>query len=146
MSKLEEQFAQDRALRDEAKSVLMADIEHARTTFSAKGVAGRVGTRIGDGAIDVYEQAKDKAGRNGGVIAALVGFLILWLGREPLMEALGRVVDKVEAELDDDLSAPDAGNVEQSDQPLAEPSEPDNTTSDADVSPSSEPPGDNDEQ
>lgn len=89
MSRLEERFAADRALRDAAKAVLMADIEHARTSFSARGVADRVGTRIGDGAMDVLETAKETANDNRGIIAALIGAILLWLGRQPLLEALG---------------------------------------------------------
>ena len=89
MSRLQERFEEDRALRDAARAVLLADIEHARTSFSAKGVADRVGTRIGDGALDVLDTAKEKASDNRGIIAALIGAILLWLGREPLLEALG---------------------------------------------------------
>lgn len=89
MSKLERRLEQDRELRDSARAVLMADIDHARDSFSAKGVVTRVGSRIGDGAADVFETAKDQAGDNRGIIAALVGAILLWLGREPILEALG---------------------------------------------------------
>lgn len=89
MSKLEERLKQDRELRDAAKAVLLADIDHARDSLSARGVANRVGTRIGDGALDVFATAKEHASDNRGIIAALIGAILLWLGREPLLEALG---------------------------------------------------------
>lgn len=98
MSKLEDRFAEDRALRDSAKAVLLADLEHTRSSFSAKGVANRVGTRIGDGAVDVFETAKQGAGRNGGIIAALIGLIILWFGRETLIEAVERVLDRSDSD------------------------------------------------
>lgn len=89
MSKLNERLKQDRELRDAARAVLLADIDHARNSFSAKGVANRVGSRIGDGAVDVFETAKAQAGDNRGIIAALIGAVLLWLGREPILAALG---------------------------------------------------------
>jgi len=91
MSKLEQRFYEDRALRDAARRVLMADVEHARTSFSAKGVANRVGSRIGDGAVDVFETARSGASDNRGIIAALIGAVLLWLGRQPILEAFGLV-------------------------------------------------------
>lgn len=101
MKSIEERFYADRALRDAAKAVLLADIDHARTSFSAKGVADRVGTRIGEGAADVLDTAKDVANDNRGIIAALIGAILLWLGREPLFEALG-FGDEAEADADAD--------------------------------------------
>lgn len=89
MSPLEQQFIEDRALRDAAKAVLLADIEHARTNLTAKGVADRVGGRIGDGAKDVFEAAKAQAEDNRGILAVLIGAVLLWLAREPIMELLG---------------------------------------------------------
>ena len=111
MSKLEERFREDRALRDAARKVLVDDIEHARTSFSAKGVANRVGTRIGDGAVDVFETARSGANDNRGIIAALIGAVLLWLGRQPILEAFGLAV------ADEDLSEGDA-------EPTIEPGEP----------------------
>ena len=101
MSKLEQRLAEDRQLRDSARAVLMADIEHARTSLSAKGMADRVGTRIGDGAVEVFELAKQKTGSNGGIIAALIGAIILWLGREPLIEAFERATQDLDTEEND---------------------------------------------
>ena len=103
MSTLEERLKVDRALRDAARAVLMADIEHARASFSAKGVASRVGSRLGDGAIDVLETAKDKASDNRGIIAALIGAILIWLGRQPLLEAFG-LSDALEDDHDEPAS------------------------------------------
>lgn len=89
MSKHLEQFHEDRAIRDAARAVLMADFEHARASFSAKGVADRVGGRIGDGAKDVIEVAKTQADTNRGIIAALIGAVLLWLGRDTILDVLG---------------------------------------------------------
>lgn len=102
MSKLDQQLREDRALRDAAKAVLMADIEHARASFSAKGVADRVGTRIGDGAKDAFEVAKVNADDNRGIIAILIGAVLLWLSREPILEILG--LKEAEPDLESDIS------------------------------------------
>ncbi|EAQ30097.1 hypothetical protein NAP1_04955 [Erythrobacter sp. NAP1] len=89
MSKLEQRLIEDRELRDAARANLMAEIEHAKEAFSAKGVFGRVGGRIGDGAKDVLEVAKFQAEDKRGILALLIGAILLWLGRQPLLEALG---------------------------------------------------------
>ncbi|MDY7097384.1 MAG: hypothetical protein SXU28_04535 [Pseudomonadota bacterium] len=89
MSRIPDQFHEDRALRDAARAVLMADIEHARVTLSGKGVATRVAGRIGDGAKDVLEVAKTQADDNRGIVAALIGALVLWLARVPILQILG---------------------------------------------------------
>lgn len=89
MSRLPEQFHEDQALRDAARAVLFADLEHARVTLSGKGVASRVAGRIGDGAKDVIEVAKGQADDKRGIIAALVAALFLWLARGPILEILG---------------------------------------------------------
>ncbi|MEM6477193.1 MAG: hypothetical protein AAF687_13615 [Pseudomonadota bacterium] len=89
MTKLPDQFVEDRALRDAARSVFMADIKHARTTLSGTGIAKRVASRVGDGAKDVFEVAKVNADDNRGAIAAFIGALILFFAREPILEILG---------------------------------------------------------
>ena len=89
MSDLEQRFYEDRAMRDAARTVLLADLEHARASFSAKGIADRVGGRIGDGAKDVLEVAKEQADDNRGILAAIIGAILLWIAREPLLEILG---------------------------------------------------------
>ncbi|MEM1195877.1 MAG: hypothetical protein AAGH57_07210 [Pseudomonadota bacterium] len=89
MSRLPEEFQQDKALRDAALAVLVADIEHARVSLSGKAVAARVVGTIGDGARDALEVAKGHADDNRGFIAALIAALALWLARVPLLEILG---------------------------------------------------------
>ena len=86
---LPQQFLEDRALRDAARAVFVADITHARSSLSAKGVATRVGSRIGDGAKDVFEVARLQAEDNRGILAILIGALVLWFAREPIREIFG---------------------------------------------------------
>lgn len=96
MSRLEEQLREDRRLRDASKAVLMADLEHIKSSFSTKGMFSRMGSRIGDGAVDVFETAKEQAEDHRGIIAALIGAILLWLGREPILGALGLAEDDAE--------------------------------------------------
>ncbi len=110
MSKLPRQFVEDKALRDSAREVLMADVDHARATFSAKGVATKVGGRVGDGAKDVFEVAKVHANDKRGMIAVLIGALALFFARGPIMEILG-LGGPTDAEPDaDELGLEDAGD------------------------------------
>ncbi|MEL7519261.1 MAG: hypothetical protein AAFN48_09945, partial [Pseudomonadota bacterium] len=89
MSRLPEDFHQDRALRDAARGVLVADLEHAKATLSGKAIAGRVAGRVGDGAKDVAEIAKVHAADNQGLLAGLMAIIALFLARGPIMEILG---------------------------------------------------------
>lgn len=77
----------------------MADIAHAKTSLSAKGVANRLGSRIGDGAKDVIEVARVQADDKRGVLAILIGALVLWFTREPILNILG--LGQSSEELDD---------------------------------------------
>lgn len=106
MKKLDPQFLEDRALRDAARGVFMADVVHARTTFSKKGLAERVGGRIGDGAKDVFEVAKTNADDNRGIIAVLLGAILLWLAREPILEILGFIPAEDTDEIDEVANEP----------------------------------------
>ena len=98
MSDLEQQFYADRALRNAALTVLKADFEHAKTSFSGKGLADRLTGRIGEGAKDVIEAAREKTDDNLGIIALLVSAIVLWFSREPIADFLGLGADDDEGE------------------------------------------------
>jgi len=110
VSKLDQRFEEDRRLRDTARKVLMADVEHARSDFSAKGIADRIGGRIGDGTKDVYSVAKMHADDHRGIIAIVIGALLLWLGRGPIMEALGMVEEALDDALEFEGTPPEDGS------------------------------------
>lgn len=88
MSKIEDRLEDYRSLRDSSKKVLMADIEHARSTYSAKGLTSRYLGGVIEGGKDVYEVAKVHTVDNRGIIAIVLGALALWFGREPLLAAM----------------------------------------------------------
>ncbi len=89
MSRLDQQFEEDRALRNAALSVLKTDVEHAKNALSGKAIAERVSSRVGDGAKDAIDIAKGHADDNRGILAALIGALLLWFAREPILEVFG---------------------------------------------------------
>ncbi|MEE4205204.1 MAG: hypothetical protein V2I39_02860 [Erythrobacter sp.] len=89
MADIDPRLAEDRALRNAALAVLKADIDHAKKSFAPKAVATRAGTRVKEGAEEVFELAKDKADDSRGVIAMLIGALFLFLARQPILEILG---------------------------------------------------------
>ena len=89
MTRLPDEFHQDKALRNAAREVLSADIEHLRDSLTGKSFAGRVVDRVGDGAKDVFEIAKGHAGEKQGILAGIVALLILWFARGTIAELLG---------------------------------------------------------
>jgi hypothetical protein len=100
VSRLPDFFHEDKALRDAARDVVLADIDHARRLLSRQGLATRVTGRIGDGAKDVFEVAKGHALDKRAIIAGLIALLALWFARQPLMEIFGLVAAPVEGDAD----------------------------------------------
>lgn len=116
MTRLPQRFIEDRAMRDAARAVLAEDIEHLRASLSEQGIAARVtsgvtGTitaRIRTGARDVLAQAKAQAGDHKGVLAILIGAIILWLARGPILDWIDEwAAADLDDEPDPDLPAPD---------------------------------------
>ena len=116
MTRLPQRFIEDRAMRDAARAVLTEDIKHLRASLAQEGIASRVSSgvtgtitaRIRTGARDVLAQARAQAGDHKGVLAILVGAIILWLARGPILDWID---DWAETEPDDepesDCPAPD---------------------------------------
>lgn len=109
MTRLPNRFIEDRAMRDKARAVLAEDIENLRASLDDQGIASRVSTgvtstistRIRSGARDVLDQAKAQAGDNKGVIALLVGAIILWFAREPIFQWFEELLARISNELHD---------------------------------------------
>ncbi len=94
MTRLPRRFIEDRALRDAARAVLTEDIARLRASLAEEGIASRVSSgvtstisdRIKAGARDVLAQARAQASDRKGVLALLVGAIILWLARGPILD------------------------------------------------------------
>jgi hypothetical protein len=114
MTRLPDRFIEDRALRDAARAVLAEDIERLRASLAEEGIGSRlssgvtskISTRIRTGAHDVLEQAKAQAGDHRGVLALLVGAIVLWLAREPIFAWLADFAEAL-GDPDDNTSAPE---------------------------------------
>ncbi|MEL7445951.1 MAG: hypothetical protein AAGK02_09070 [Pseudomonadota bacterium] len=97
MTLREEQFRQDRDLRNAAKANFLADIDHLKMNYSGKAIADRTVGRVAGGAKDVLDISLEIAGANRGPLGALIGALILWFARNPILDALG-LVEHAESE------------------------------------------------
>ena len=80
---------EDKYLRDSARALVNADIQHLKADLAHKGVGERVLDRAKEGAIDLYEDAVEMADDNKGALAALVAAVIVWFARHPIMSAFG---------------------------------------------------------
>jgi len=113
VNKLDQQFVEDRALRDAAKQNVLADIELLKSGWNERGLTKRITSRIGGGAVDVFERASDTADDNRGVLVALIGAVVLWFASGALLELFGEASDVGDArdtiEDTDEHSAPEAG-------------------------------------
>ena len=82
---LDFRLKEDRALRDAAKAILKADVAHLRADLAGKGFGERIVDRVQDGAAEVFEDAVELADSNRGVLATLLGAIILWFARNPII-------------------------------------------------------------
>lgn len=76
---------EDRVLRDAARDLLEANYAHLRTDLTPVGLADRLADGIGEGAADLLERAGEAAQDNRGALTALVGALLLWFARHPIV-------------------------------------------------------------
>jgi hypothetical protein len=118
MTQLPRRFIEDRALRDAARAVLVNDIDRLRASLDEQGIASRVSSgvtttissRIRSGARDVLDQAKAQAGDHKGVLALLIGGIILWLSRGPILDWMDELAEDFDlAEEDIDPTVAPAG-------------------------------------
>lgn len=116
MTRLPDRFVEDRALRDAARAVLTEDIERLRATLGEQGIASRVSSgvsstisgRIRAGATDLLEQAKAQAGDRKGVLTVLLGAIILFLARGPILDWFDALSDDATEPQDPAADAPEA--------------------------------------
>lgn len=114
MTRLPQSFIEHRALRDAARAVLAEDIERLRASLSEEGIASRVSSgvsstitsRIRTGARDVLAQAKAQAGDHKGVLAVLIGAIVLWFARGPILDWLDEFAD-IDDDIDTDAASPE---------------------------------------
>ena len=112
MTALPPRFIEDRALRDAARAVLEEDVARLRDSLEEEGVTSRVTSSVGTtitgriraGANDVLEQAKQAASDHRGVLAVLIGAILLWLMRGPL---LALIEGEAEVEADTEIEPED---------------------------------------
>jgi hypothetical protein len=100
---LEREMREDRLLRDAARALVEADIAQVKASLAARSIPERIGDRIGEGANDVLDEAVAVADENKGVVAALIGAIVLWFARHPIIDLiLGEDERKAEREAPDD--------------------------------------------
>lgn len=94
MSKLGRQLAEDRALRNAARSIVFDQLLRVRESASGKSIGTQLADTVGDDALDLAGRAETAARSNGGLIAAIAGVvgtaLALWFAREPIAALINR--------------------------------------------------------
>ena len=83
---LERNMREDRLMRDAARALVDADIANLRADLAGRSIGTRIKDRLGEGASDVLDEAVAVAEDNKGVVAALVGAIVLWFARHPIMD------------------------------------------------------------
>ncbi len=101
MTRRREQMIDDMHLRNSARALVEADVEHLKSELRSKGLGARALDRIVEGASDVYDEAVDVADDHKGVLTALVAAVFIWFARHPILSLFGHDEDQGDDEDDD---------------------------------------------
>lgn len=88
MSQAEEQLAEDRTLRDAALLLFKSDLALVKADLRERGIAARIGARIGASTMDMVDDALDFAEERRGTLAAIAAALVAWFARGPIIDAV----------------------------------------------------------
>lgn len=85
---------EDKHLRDSARALVEADVEHIKADFANKGMAKRALFRLCENAGELYDEALDVADSNKGAVAAVFAALVVWFARNPLLDMVGLGIEQ----------------------------------------------------
>lgn len=103
MSDRRTRMIEDKYLRDSARALVEADIEHLKSDFANKTLGERAIDRMREGATDLYQEAVDVAEDNKGALAALIAAIVVWFARNPILEVFGLAAEpEDDSQIDDD--------------------------------------------
>ncbi|UOR08095.1 hypothetical protein LCM18_07560 [Qipengyuania flava] len=85
---------EDKHLRDSARALVEADVEHIKADFANKGMAKRALFRLRENAGELYDEALDVADSNKGTVAAVFAALVVWFARNPLLDMVGLGIEQ----------------------------------------------------
>ena len=85
---------EDKHLRDSARVLVEADVEHIKADFANKGMAKRALFRLRENAGELYDEALDVADSNKGAVAAVFAALVVWFARNPLLDMVGLGIEQ----------------------------------------------------
>jgi hypothetical protein len=101
MSRLERQLAEDRELRDAALGLFKSDLALLRADLRERGFGARLAGRLGEGTMDMVDDAVDYAEANRGMIAAFVAAAVLWFARGPILRGIASLFEDDDEEPED---------------------------------------------
>lgn len=81
-----ERMQADRAVRDDARALVVDDIARIRRGLDQRSIPARALDRTTEGAADLLEELSTVASRHKGLIATIIGAFTLWLARNPLLD------------------------------------------------------------
>lgn len=107
MSELKRQMLEDRTVRNAAKALLDADIAHVKNAFSGPSLTERAATNLNDSARDVFDKASTAADDHKGILAALIGAVLIWFARNPILSLFEKDEGEQAEGTDEDTPVPE---------------------------------------
>ena len=98
MTPLETQLREDRDLRDSALRLFKQDLALVKDDLHQRGVGARIADRIGDGTMDMVEDAVGYAETSRGKVAAALAAIVLWFARGPILHGITRLFEEAKPE------------------------------------------------
>lgn len=116
MTDLKRRLAEDRALRDAARSIIFGQLLRVREAASGQRMGTELANKVGDDALDLINRADAAARKNGGLIAAIAGIAgvaaALWFARKPIEAILRDVLGHDDDPAEDNESSESLGDAE----------------------------------
>lgn len=92
MSVTPQDIAASRALRDEARAIVTAQLTNTRSEFSTQTIGKRIKVKATEEAVEVLDRTREVAADNKLLIITTVAVLAGWLARKSLVKAFDRLV------------------------------------------------------
>lgn len=89
MTDRKSRMLEDQYLRDSARALVSADLNHLKSGLNRRGLGARAADRARNVGAEMLDEAVELASDNKGAVAAFGAAALVWFARNPILSALG---------------------------------------------------------